>query len=302
MTDRLRVAVVGAGHLGRHHARNLARLPDVHLVAVCDTDPGRGKAVADPYGARWVAAVEELPTDLVAVSIAAPTPLHHRLAGFFVDRGVHCMVEKPMCATLAEARDLSARAEQAGVLLQVGHIERFNPVLDRLALDGPVLHVDARRLAPYPNRSVDTSVVFDLMVHDIDLVLGWIGSSVAGIEATGGCLRGPRVDWAACRLRFDSGATAHLSASRVASEPLRRATLYTARKTHEVDFQSRSLGTVGESLQAVVEKGSEEEPLFRELADFVRCVRTGQRPRVSQREGVAAVGVAEQVEALLMAR
>ena len=294
MTTRLKAAVIGTGHLGRHHARNLARIDGVDVTHICDPDPGRGKQAAQAASAVWVPTLDELP-DLDLVSIAAPTPLHHDIAGHFVDRGVHCLVEKPFCASLEEARDLAARVESAGVVVQVGHIERFNPVLDHVDLASSPRHIDARRLAPYPGRSVDTSVVFDLMIHDLDLVLGWADSDVVDLAATGGVVRGPEVDWASCRLRFASGSTAQVVASRVAPAPMRRTTLYLEDRTVDIDFQARTADVVDDSLEVKSAQGDETEPLYRELAHFVDRVRDRQPPRVSHREGLAAVELAERV-------
>lgn len=291
----LRAAVVGTGHLGRHHARNLGAIDGVELVGIVDPDETRGRAAAELGRTSWFPAVDALPEDLDLVSIAAPTPLHFDLAAAFLERGVACLVEKPMCATLAEAERLAALAERTGVVCQVGHIERFNPVLDHLPpLEGPPRFVDARRFAPHPGRSTDTTVVFDLMVHDLDLVLAWAGAPVRSFEARGGVVIGPLVDWAAVRLEFENGVVAHVAASRVAPSPERRTVLATDGRTITIDFGARSLSVVdpGGTTSA---KGSDEEPLRRELVHFADCVRRGTRPCVSHVEGKAAVELAQRI-------
>ncbi len=291
----LRAAVIGAGHLGRHHARNMASLAGVELVAVCDPDEQRGRQAAEAAGARWLADAAELPLDLDAVSIAAPTPLHFSLARALLERGVHCLVEKPMTATLAEARELVAIAARAGRVLQVGHSERFNPVLDLLpgSAGAPRL-IEARRTFPHTGRSGDTSVVYDLMIHDIDLALYFAGSRIQALEAAGGALIGPLEDWAHCRLVFASGCVATLMASRVAPLAMRRTVIHADMRTVDIDFQARRLG-VFDAAGAREAQAGNEEPLRRELEHFAGCVRTGARPRVSGAEGLAAIEVAERV-------
>ncbi len=291
----LRAAVVGTGHLGRHHARNLGSLDGVELVGIVDPNEERGRAAAEMGGTVWFADADALPDGLDLVSIAAPTPLHFALASDFLRRGVACLVEKPMCATLEEAERLAALADETGVVCQVGHIERFNPVLDHLPpRDAPPEFVDARRLAPHPGRSTDTTVVFDLMVHDLDLVLAWAGAPVRALEARGGVVVGPLVDWAAARLEFENGTIAHVTASRVAPAAERKTVLAGAGRTVTIDFGARALAVVGEDGTESFQ-GSDEEPLRRELAHFADRVRTGARPTVSHVEGKAAVELAERV-------
>lgn len=294
-TRVLRAAVVGTGHLGRHHARNLGSIEGVELVGIVDPDEKRGRAAAEMGKTAWFAGAGALPSDLDLVSIAAPTPLHFAIASDFLSRGVACLVEKPMCATLDEADRLAALADEHGVLCQVGHIERFNPVLDHFpTLAEPPRFIDARRLAPHPGRSTDTTVVFDLMVHDLDLVLAWAGAPLRSLEATGGVVVGPLVDWAAARLVFENDVVAHVSASRVAPAPERRTVLGCSDRTLDIDFAARTLAVVDAAGSRTYE-GSKDEPLRRELEHFADCVRHGKRPRVSHVEGRAAVEVSHRV-------
>lgn len=293
----LQVAVIGAGHLGQHHARNLAALSDVELVAVCDPNEEQGKKVAAAQNTKWVARVEDLPRGLDAVSIAAPTPLHFMLAEKFVEDGVACLVEKPMTATLEEAEALAELASRTGAVVQVGHIERFNPVFD--GCDPTAFqptYVECRRYTPFTGRSTDTSVVFDLMVHDIDLASWWIGSPVSRIEARGGVLRGPLEDWATCRLTFENGAVAEIAASRVMSDPGRRARLFAPGLVVEIDFGSRRrVETRGIELEKTEHVGAQDEPLKRELEHFVDHVRRGAQPLVGPTQGLASIRIAHEV-------
>lgn len=305
-SKRLRFAVVGSGSLGRHHARNLGSLEHVELVAVCDPSEERGRAAAELGQTRWVAGLEELPRDLDAVSIAAPTPLHFDLARRFLEAGVHVLVEKPMTATLEQARALVAIAERSGRVCQVGHIERFNPALDLLPpLAGGIAGlslITCERLTPHTGRSTDTSVVFDLMIHDIDLALACAGSPVERVEARSGVISGPLPDWAQCSIGFRNGVRAELVASRVAAGRSRKLRLYCSERVYEVDLDQKKVATTalapGAALPAVTAaEAPAEEPLRRELADFVDCIRDGREPRVTARAGLAAIEVADRVAA-----
>ncbi len=293
----LQVAVIGAGHLGQHHARNLAALPGVELVAVCDPNPEQGKKVAEANKTRWIEHVDDLPSHLAAVSIAAPTPFHFALAERFVKARIACLVEKPLTATLDEATALAELARKERALVQVGHIERFNPVLDGCEPDGfAPRYLEARRYTPFTGRSTDTSVVFDLMIHDIDLALWMVGSKVTKIEARGAALRGPLEDWAVCRLEFENGAVADIAASRVMSEPSRRIRMFSNEQVADIDFATRKrVITRGPGLEKLEHQGATDEPLRRELAQFVACVRSGEAPLVGPDEGLTAIRIADAV-------
>lgn len=297
----LEVAVIGTGSLGRHHARNLARIEGVKLVAVVDPSEERGRAAAELSKTGWLARVEDVPRSVAAVSIAAPTPIHFDLAKRFLEEGVHVLVEKPMCATLEQAERLAVIAGKSKRVLQVGHIERFNPVLDLLpAGDLAVRAITCERLTPHTGRSTDTSVVFDLMIHDIDLARAFAQSEVVEVEAAAGIVSGPLEDWAEARLSFANGRSATLVASRVAAERGRRTRLYCDRRVIDIDLDKRKLAVTalrdGAPLPSVTtSEGTQEEPLFRELSDFVRCALENSTPRVGAQDGLAAVRIADAV-------
>ena len=298
---KTKIAVIGSGSLGRHHARNLGALDDVQLVAVVDPSEERGRAAAEMGKTSWLPRIEDLPQDLAAVSIAAPTPLHFELAKRFLERGVHVMVEKPMCATLDEAERLVTIADASKRVLQVGHIERFNPVLELLPRgDLGVRALTMERLTPHTGRSTDTSVVFDLMIHDIDLARALAKSEVTGVSATTGVVSGPLADWAEARLSFENGVVATLVASRVAAERSRKTRVYCAGQVFDIDLDKRklavtALGPDGGLPKVTAADGTQEEPLKRELVDFVRCVRERGAPRVDARAGLQAIRVADAV-------
>ena len=237
----LRAAVVGAGHLGRFHAQKLARLEGVELVAVVDPVEARRNVVAAECHAQPLADHRPLVDRIDAAVIATPTQFHHSVALELLDRGIHLFVEKPLCATAAEADELVRAAQRRGVVLQVGHIERFNPALDpiRAELSDPK-YIEAVRAAPFSFRSTDIGVVLDLMIHDIDLVLSIVRSRVRKVDALGLSVLGAHEDVANARLEFQCGCVAVLSASRVSCEAVRRMQIWTPRAFAAVDFAART--------------------------------------------------------------
>ena len=308
--SNIRVGVIGVGHLGYHHARNYATMPGVLLAGVVDTDPGRGKKAAGDFGVPWFANVAELAAAGVdAVSVAVPTTLHHPIALDLLRAGVDVLVEKPIAANIAEARELVTVAGQNRRILQVGHIERFNGAVMALAetVKDPRF-IECHRLSPYPNRGHDVSVVLDLMIHDLDIVLALAGRDVTSIDAVGVAVFLPSEDIANARLRFGSGCVANLTCSRVAPERMRKirvfetdAYLSTDYSEQEVLRYSKKPGPVPSGVSPMehitVESlpVSREEPLKLEIESFVRCVKDRKRPLVAGEDGLAALEIAEQI-------
>ncbi|RUL89749.1 Gfo/Idh/MocA family protein [Tautonia sociabilis] len=324
--DRLRVGVVGVGHLGRHHARILSGLEGVELVGVADLRADQARTVAEPLGAAAFADYRELLGRVDAVSVAVPTTSHREVAGAFLSRGIHAMVEKPLAASVLEGRELVELADRAGVVLAVGHVERFNPIweLSRDRCPRP-RYIDAERLGVYTFRSTDIGAVLDLMIHDIDLILSLVGSPVVSVSALGTPVFGGHEDLAQARLEFEDGCVADIAASRASYQPSRRMRLWGAEGYASIDFASRQATIVrpSESLRrgemdlrgvdlsrpdAVrdhlfgtvlrVETLAPEAPadqLTAELTDFVRAIRTGTAPRVPGSEALDALRVAEQI-------
>lgn len=324
----LRIAVVGAGHLGRWHAQQLAGLEGVELAAVCDPDPSR-QTVADLHGVPFVTRHEDLVSfDLDGVSIAAPTTLHHDLARFFLERGIACLVEKPMAATSDEARSLCELAEEKNALLQVGHIERFNPALRTVAQRiGAPQFIEAVRVAPYPFRATDVGVVLDLMIHDLEIIMSLVKAELKEVRAWATPVFSVSEDLAAAWLEFEGGACAQLKAVRTALRSERRLRIYEATTYVEVDFLERSATIIrrdkhlGEGridpttlkpedlgglspLDFVQDKLISVEkppvdpnanPLRDELISFAESIRTGRPPRVAGRDGLRAMEAAEAV-------
>ncbi len=322
---RLKVGVVGVGHLGQHHARILAAMPGVELVAVADSRPEQAHAVAVRCGTVALADYREMIELVDAVTIAVPTMLHREVAGPFLARGIAALVEKPMAATAAESEKLAEQAKAGRAVLQVGHIERFNPAL--LALDQlPIRpkYVSAERLSTYTFRSTDIGVVLDLMIHDIDLILSMTASPVRSVSAVGVSLFGDHEDVANARIEFEDGMVASLTASRASYTPTRKMRIWGAEGYASLDFAARKATLIRPSEQ--LRKGRLDlegvdlaqpsavrehlfgkvlrvdhvhaeamEPLALELADFVKAAQGLSRPRVSGEEALRAVRLADQV-------
>jgi predicted dehydrogenase len=327
----LRLAVVGAGHLGRVHARLAAGVDRVSLVAVVDVDRGAREEVAAGCGAAAVADIGELLGQVDAAVVAVPTRFHHAVALELLRRGIHVLVEKPITTTLAEADELIDVAGRNGLVLQVGHVERFNPVWRQVSEQiSPPLYLEAVRCGPYTFRSTDVSVVHDLMIHDIDLALWLVGADVRRVEAVGGVVVGPHDDLAQARIEFENGSVANLSVSRASFEAVRRMRMFGEREFLSVDMAGRTATVVrggarlgelrsasrGLSLEETarlkerffedvlpVERigAAEGNAIADELVDFAESIRGGRSPRVDGRAGRAALAVCEQVCASIAA-
>lgn len=306
MTDGapVRVAVIGVGYLGRHHARILSQLPGVELVAVVDRNEARAAEVAAASGTRAARDVADLAGLVDAVTVATPTESHHAMALPLLERGLGVLVEKPMARTLHEADDLMAAAERGGATLAVGHTERFNPaVTAALPLITNPGFVEVHRLGTFPERSLDIDVVFDLMIHDLDVLLATVRSEVVAIEAVGVPVLTGRVDIANARLRFASGCIANLTASRISRDRVRKVRFFQPSAYLSIDYASQeverwSLGRRADGAPAI-EGGrldvARDEPLRLELADFADAVRSKRPPRVTGADGRRALDLARRI-------
>lgn len=297
----LRVGVAGVGSLGQHHARVYAALPGVRLLGVYDRDSARAAEIAARHATHACADFDELLERVDALSIAAPTVEHHALARRALAAGKDVLVEKPMTAGLAEADDLLALAAAQGRVLQVGHIERFNPAADVLRAHATrPRFIEVHRLSGFPARGLDVDVVLDVMIHDLDIVLALDGSDPVQVEAVGVPVLTPKVDIANARLRFASGLIANLTASRVSAERVRKFRVFAPRTYISVDFAAREAqvyrlheGADGRPDIAVERTSApDEEPLQRQLAAFVTCVRERTPPLVSGEDGRRALALA----------
>jgi predicted dehydrogenase len=305
--NRIRAAVIGVGYLGKFHAEKYASLPDVELVGVADSDAARAAEVSAAVGAQAVSDYRELAGKVDLVSIVVPTRMHYETASFFLDKGIHVLLEKPITTTVKEAVDLISIADRNGVVLQVGHLERFNPALQAVRKD--IVHpgfIDAIRVAPYKPRGTDVSVVLDLMVHDLDIISTLIDSEIASISASGASVFSSEPDIANARIEFKNGATANVTASRVSPKSERRMLIFQEDAYISVDFQNRKSAVSrkgeGESAPGVPAVNSHEidvpqkDQILAEIRAFIDAVKTKSTPVVTGKDGLRALEIALLVE------
>ncbi len=306
----LRAGVIGVGHLGRHHARILGSVDGVTLTAVVDVNGARAQEIASACGGTAFTDVGQMLDAVDLVSIAVPTEAHLDVAAQCLERGVPVLVEKPLARSVEEADAIIAAAARAGVVLAVGHTERFNPAVMAAAphVSDPGF-IEVHRLGTFPERSLDIDVVFDLMIHDLDLVLAFAGSSVESIEAVGVPVLTGRVDIANARLRFASGCVANITASRISRDRTRKIRFFQRDAYISIDCGSKE----AEMYRLVAAPGGrpaiqggplevrDSEPLRNELEDFVAAVREGRAPRVGGEAGRRAVDLAQQITARMAA-
>jgi len=300
----MRAAVIGVGHLGRHHARLLPAVPGVQLVGVADLVLERAEAAAAPSGARAVRDARELLGHVDAVVVAVPTVAHLSVARPFLEAGVHVLVEKPMAASLVEADELLALAQRSGALLAVGHTERFNPAMRAAAphLRQPRF-IEVHRLSGFPERSLDIDVVFDVMIHDLDIVLSIDRSDVVAVDAIGVAVLTPHVDIANVRVKFASGCVANITASRISRDKVRKMRFFQPDMYVSIDYVSQELEiwrlTSRAGDRPAIEGGAvaveRVEPLAAELADFVGAIREHRSPLVAGADGRRALALAARV-------
>ena len=300
----MRVAVVGVGHLGKHHARIFASMPGVALVAVVDTNQARAEEIAAANQTRALMRSTSLLDKVDAVSVAVPTEQHLAVALPFLEAGVPVLVEKPMARSLEEADQMIAAAAKSGAVLAVGQTERFNPAVEaaRPMLTDPRF-IEVHRLGTFPERSLDIDVVFDLMIHDLDVVLSLVRSEVESIEAVGVPVLTGRVDIANARIRFANGCIANLTASRISRDRVRKIRFFQPATYLSIDYAAQKVEMYrlvkGEGPKPSIEGGDvpvvNEEPLKRELADFLDAVTSKRAPMVDGAQGRRALALATEI-------
>ncbi len=301
MTDRLRAAVVGVGYLGRFHAEKYHANPDVELVAVADTDRERAAEVGGALGVEPVTDFRSLFGRIDCASVVVPTQLHHPVARDLLAAGVDVLVEKPLTTTIDEGKELLEIAARGARVLQVGHLERFNPAV--VALDGLITEprfMEATRLAPFTDRGTDVDVVLDLMIHDLDVIMSMVPSAVRAVEAVGVPVLTPSVDIANARLRFANGCIANLTASRVSLKRERKLRIFQPDAYFSVDFGEhrvricrREPGENGQPALTLEEREVQEgDALDAEIHAFLRAVRARETPPVTGWDGLRALELA----------
>ena len=309
--QKIRVAVIGVGDFGRNHVRVYRELDDAELVGVLDANPERARAVAAEYGTQVLPGMDALPGRVDAVSLAVPTVKHARVGCRLVEMGLDVLVEKPMAASLAEADQLVAAASKNGRLLQVGHVERFNPAITAVekVVSRP-LFFEVHRLGVFTPRSLDIDVVYDVMIHDLDILLALVNAPVADLKAVGIPILTDKIDIAHARIEFASGAVANVTASRVSTERVRKMRFFQEHEYISVDYARRDALRIrvaptvaGSGLpQFHFEKltAEPEEPLRAELRAFLEAVRTRTQPRVDGLAGRRALELADHVMASIL--
>jgi predicted dehydrogenase len=310
MAEVVRAAVVGVGYLGAFHAEKYASLEGVDLVGVVDTDAGRAAQIATRTGTTALTDHRQLFDRVDCVSLAVPTPAHFSLAEEFLAHDVDVLVEKPITPTAAEGQRLVALAERRGRILQVGHLERFNPAIRSLA--GVLTHprfIECHRLAPFTERGTEVDVILDLMIHDLDVILSVVAGALVRVEAVGVPVLSETVDIANVRLRFEGNVIANITASRVALKRERKIRFFQADTYVAVDYGDRSIricrrlpGADGGALPRIdvsEQHFGDADPLFDEIEAFVHAVRTRARPLVDGATAVRALEVAERIRAAL---
>ena len=300
----IRVAVIGVGYLGRFHAQKYAAMPGVELVGVVDSRFGRAREVAGEIGVRAYSDFSEVMGKIDAASVVVPTVYHRKVAGALLSGGIHCLVEKPITASLEEADELIGLAKDKGLVLQVGHIERFNPAVK--VLEQKVrrpLFIEAHRLGGFKGRATDVDVVLDLMIHDIDITLAILRSPVREIRAAGVPVLTPWVDIANARIIFENGCTANLTASRISLNSMRRIRVFQPGTYISADCLERKNLIVrrvpgADPKDAIVPESIDHGPvdmLFDELEAFIVSVRDRTPPKVTGEAGRAALGLALEI-------
>ncbi len=297
--SKLRVGVVGVGHIGKNHARLYAEAGTAEFTAIYDTNAENAAQIAQQHQVRAASSLEEFADLIDAASVATPTLSHFAIAQPLLEKGKHLLIEKPIAENTAEASQLAELALERKLVLQVGHVERFNPVLS--ALEARLTHprfIEAHRLSPFPNRSTDIGVVLDLMIHDLEIILHLVRSPVQTIDAVGVPVLSRREDIANARIRFENGCVANITSSRISPERMRKIRVFQEDAYLSLDYQNqtgeifRKTGGGIERAEVEIEK---EEPLKRQLLSFIECAKTGLQPKVSGFEATAALELAVDI-------
>jgi predicted dehydrogenase len=298
------VAVIGVGALGRHHARILATLSDVELAAVVDIYEARAREIGGLVNAPVATSASEMLGRVDAVTIAVPTESHLSVALPFLQRGTAVLVEKPLARDAREAQQMMDAAAASGAVFAVGHTERYNPAVTtvRPLLDHPRF-IEVHRLGAFPDRSLDIDVVFDLMIHDLDVVLSIVPSEVVSVEAVGVAVLTPKPDIANARLKFASGCIANITASRISKDRVRKIRIFQRDAYLSIDYAAQEVErwrlVKGNGAMPAIDGGklevAQEEPLKLELADFVAAVREKRAPGVTGADGLRAITLAQRI-------
>ncbi|MDQ7838410.1 MAG: Gfo/Idh/MocA family oxidoreductase [Thermodesulfobacteriota bacterium] len=304
--QKVKVGVVGVGYLGQYHAEKYASMAEADLIGVVDIDKKRAHEIAEKYGAKPYTNYKDLIGKVEAVSVVVPTTLHYPVAGHFLRQGIDVLLEKPMTCTLSEASRLIKLAKAKNLILQVGHLERFNPAVVALRdhLENP-LFIESHRLSTFKGRGIDVDVVLDLMIHDIDIILNIVKSKLKNIHAVGVPVITPNTDIANVRLEFENGCTANVTVSRISNKNMRKIRIFQPNAYLSVDYARREIVVIKKTTQngmygfpgieEQVASFPESDSLAEELRAFVSSVRTRKPPVVSGEDGQRALHVALKI-------
>ena len=308
--QKLKIAVIGVGYLGKFHAQKYAQLPEAELVAVCDSSAEVAQTIADEHGVEFYTDYHQLVDKVDAVSIVVPTQKHYEVAKVFLENGVHVLLEKPITSTVEQAHELVNIANQNKLVFQIGHLERFNPAV--MALDDVLKEaqfIESHRIAPFNPRGADVNVVLDLMIHDIDIILDFVRSPVKSIQTNGVPVLSNDIDVANARIQFENGCVANVTASRVSMKSERKMRIFQPDAYITIDFQDKKLGVhrkgEGEMFPGIAEIDSLErefeqgDALLAESVAFLKSINEKTCPVVSGEDGTRALETAAEITRLL---
>ncbi len=302
----VRIGVIGVGYLGRHHARIYSELEGAELTAVADTGEGKAAEIANLYGGRSFSKYTDLFPLCDAVSIVTPTITHYAIAMDCLRAGKDVLLEKPITEGLGEGEDLIREAAKRSLILQVGHLERYNPgIIAASGMIGEPWFVESERLSPFLGRGTDVDVTLDLMIHDVDIVLSIVRSKLTDIRAVGESVLTEKIDLAKVWLEFENGCKAMITASRLSPEKRRRLMVFQKDSFISVDYQNHEVRRYfknGPDMSVDTVRPEGKEPLKEELKDFIRCVETRSRPKVSGREALDALQVILKINEMVSNR
>ena len=310
MSQLLKVAVIGAGHLGRWHADKYSACPDCELVAVVDTNPQVAREVADKHSAKAYTSYQDILPLVDAVSLVVPTSLHYKIACDILEAGIHCLIEKPITEKVSEAEALIKIARDRQLVLQVGHIERFNSVMIGVKeeVDKPEF-IESTRFAPFSLRATDVSVILDLMIHDIDIILDLVESPIRQISASGISVLSDTIDIANARIEFENNCVANVTANRISQKPERKLRIFHKDAYLSADFQRKvvAINRKGETNNEAGFKNvdhyertfEDNDALNLEILDFIKTIKTGGEPLVGGEAGKRALETAIEITSLI---
>jgi len=306
MAEQIRTAVVGAGYFGRFHANHYSKNPNAKLTAIVDADEARARQIAEEFGGEAFTDHRQILDRVDAVSIAVPTTLHFDVARELIDAGLHVLIEKPITDSVESAQTITQMAKERGTVLQIGHIERYSAAYRVISENiGKPLYLESYRIAPWKKRGVEVDVILDLMIHDIDMIIGLVGAPVAKVDAVGTGVMARKADIANARISFESGCVANVTASRVSYKTERRLRVFAQNKYLNCDLGERKIfgyslrgDPMTQGLSAIATETidiPQEDSLGNEIASFLDCIKTGKKPFVDGYAGTEALRVAVMI-------